>query len=165
MKVYRKQPVEFLITSHIFSKSIPEFLNFLKARLYVENMELLSVLFYYFIILFYLLYYSWQGLHLVFLCQGGHIFEKQNSLRFPGHFKILPWATQERKIWWNAFLLAIMSHSFIFPEFPGVFFKSSDFPEFSLSFPWDFDNFSNSLSFPGFPCFPGLWPPCLILIS
>ena len=28
----------------------------------------------------------------------------------------------------------------------------------SQSFPLDFDNFSNSLSF---SCFPGLWPPCI----
>ena len=33
--------------------------------------------------------------------------------------------------------------------------------QISLSFPWDFDNFSSSLSFPGFP---GLLPPSLLAI-
>ena len=47
---------------------------------------------------------------------------------------------------------------------------SLSFPGFSTkikispSFPWNFDNFSNSLSFPGFPCFPCLWPPCLYIL-
>ena len=58
----------------------------------------------------------------------------------------------------SAFLLAIMSHIFHFPLVFQVFFhKHSNFPEFSR----DFHNFSNSLSFPGFPSFPGLWPPCM----
>ena len=74
------------------------------------------------------------------------------SLRFPGHFKIFPWATQGRTIRWNAFLLAIVSHIF---NFPWVFQVSSAKIQNSLSFPWDFDNISNSLSF------PGLWPPCM----
>ena len=82
--------------------------------------------------------------------QGGHIFEKPNSLRFPGHFKIFPWATQERKIQRNAFLLAIMSH---LVHFPWVFQVLSTKIQISTSFPRGFDNFSNSLSFPGFPCF------------
>ena len=51
----------------------------------------------------------------------------------------------------SAFLLAIMSHIFHFPWVFQAFYKSSDLPEF----PWDFDNFSNSLNF------SGLWPPCL----
>ena len=55
----------------------------------------------------------------------------------------------ERKIWWNAFLLAIMSQNFIFPEF-SRFFPTKI--QISLSFPKDFHSFSNSLSF------PDLWP-------
>ena len=47
--------------------------------------------------------------------QGDDTFEKLNSLSFPGYFKLFPSATQERKIQWNAFLLAIMSHIFHFP--------------------------------------------------
>ena len=37
------------------------------------------------------------------------------------------------------------------------------YSSFFLSFPGfvnKHEHFSNSLSFPGFPCFPGLWPPC-----
>ena len=45
-------------------------------------------------------------------------------------------------------------------HFSWVFQVLSTKTQISLSFPWDFQNFSNSLSFPGFPCFPGLWPPC-----
>ena len=91
------------------------------------------------------------------------------SLRFPGHFKIFPWATPESKIRWNAFLLAIMSYSYIFPEFSTVFPEFSEVfstkIQISPSFPWDFDNFPNSPSFPGFPWFPGLWPPCSYLLD
>ena len=79
------------------------------------------------------------------------------SLSFPGYFKLFPSATQGRKIRWSAFLLAIMLHMF---HFPWVFQVFSTKVQISLSFPWDFDNFSNSLSFPDFPCFPCLWPPC-----
>ena len=45
-------------------------------------------------------------------------------------------------------------------HFPWVFQVFPTKIQISQSFPWDFDNFSNSLSFPGFPCFPDLWPPC-----
>ena len=59
------------------------------------------------------------------------------SLRFPRHFKIFPWAAQERKTRWNAFLLAIMSHSFIFPW---VFQVFSTKIQISLRF-WQFFKF------------------------
>ena len=78
------------------------------------------------------------------------------SPRFSGYLKIFPWATQETKIRWNAFLLAIMSYIF---HFSWVFQVFSTKIQISLSSPWDSDNFSNAPSFPGFPCFPGLWPP------
>ena len=55
----------------------------------------------------------------------------------------------------SVFLLTIMSHIF---HFPWVFQVFSTKVQISLSFPWDFHNFSNSLSF------PGLWPPCQYLI-
>ena len=59
----------------------------------------------------------------------------------------------------SAFLLAIMSHIF---HFPWVFQVFSTKVQISLSFPWDFHSFSNSLSFPRFP---GLWPPCMRRIA
>ena len=65
------------------------------------------------------------------------------SLSFPRHFQIFPWATQEKKIRWNAVLLASMSHILHFREFPGFSTKI----QISPSFPWGFDNFSNSLIF------------------
>ena len=56
--------------------------------------------------------------------------------------------------WW-------LRHIFyIFPKLSRFFYKNLNFPEFSLRF----SNFSNSLSFPGFPCFPGLSPPCWYLL-
>ena len=84
--------------------------------------------------------------------QGGHIFEKLNSLSFPWDFQgILNFSlsNSREKIQWNVFLLAIMSHIL---HFHWVF---QDFLQ-KLKFPWVFNNFTNSLSFPGFP---GLWSP------
>ena len=49
-----------------------------------------------------------------------------------------------------------MSHSFICPEFSRFSPQKFRFPRVFHNF----NNFSNSLSFPGFSCFPGLWPPC-----
>ena len=66
--------------------------------------------------------------------QGDHIFEILNSLSFPRYFK-LSLSNSREKNSMSAFLLAIMSHIFHFPSFPGFFYKSSNFPEFSLSFP------------------------------
>ena len=99
------------------------------------------------------------------LWQDDHVFWETKfpefSLNFPGYFKLFPWATQERKTRWVHFCWRSCHIFFIFPEFPGFFHKNSNFPEFS----WDFHNFSNSLSFPGFPSFPGLWPPCMRRIA
>ena len=96
------------------------------------------------------------------MCQiwirGDHIYEKLNSLSFPGDFqdifKFFP--EQLKREIFNGVHLCFWSHHmlFIFPEFSRFFFLKK------FKFSWDFDNFSNSLSFLGFPYFPGLWPPC-----
>ena len=68
------------------------------------------------------------------------------SLRFPGYFQTFPWVTRERNVCWNTILLTFMLHILHFPQVFHVFIhKNSNFP----------DNFSNSLIFQGFPCFPG----------
>ena len=73
-------------------------------------------------------------------------------MRFPGHLQFFFWATQERKIHRNTSSLAIMAQILHFPwVFPGFSAKTP----IPLRFPWDYYNFSNSLSFLGFS---GLWP-------
>ena len=87
--------------------------------------------------------------------RGDHIYEKLNSLSFPGDFqdifKFFP--EQLKREIFDGVHLCFWSHHmfFIFPEFSRFFFLKK------FKFSWDFDNFSNSLSF---PYFPGLWPPC-----
>ena len=86
------------------------------------------------------------------LKQGDHIFEKLNSLSFPWVFQdILDFSPEQLK-----------REKFDECIFVGNHVTYFSFP---LSFPLDFDNFSNSLSFPGLPCFPGLWPPCKKLVK
>ena len=99
------------------------------------------------------------------LWQDDHIFEKLNSLSFPWVFQgILNFSPEQLKTEKldECLLLPIMSHIF---HFPWVFQVFSTKVQIFLSFPWDFHNFSNSLSFPGFPRFPGLWPPCMRRIA
>ena len=95
---------------------------------------------------------DWQEPHLF---SGWPHFERLNSLsfalRFPGYFQIFPEQLKRENLY-----LGLRHIPYIFPEFSKFYFKNWDFPKFSLSFPWDSDNFSNSLSF---PYFPGLWPP------
>ena len=69
---------------------------------------------------------------------------------------MFPWATQEKKIRWNTFSLVIMPHAFHFLWVFQVFLQKFKFPRVF----WDSANFSNSLGFPAFPCFPGLWAHC-----
>ena len=91
--------------------------------------------------------------------QGGHIFNRLNSLSFPwdfqGIFKFVPEQLKREKFLQYIFICDYATYLTFSQSFPGFSSKI----QISLSFPWDSDNFSNSLSFPGFPCFPGLWPP------
>ena len=89
--------------------------------------------------------------------QGGHIFEKLNSLSFPRDFQgilnFFPEQLKRGKFNEMFFCWRSCPIFFFFPEFSRFFLQK-------LKFPWDFNNFKNFLSFPGFPCFPGLWSPC-----
>ena len=99
------------------------------------------------------------------LWQDDHVFEKLNSLSFPWIFQdilnFFPEQLKREKLDECIFVGDHVAYFSFCLSFPGFFHKSSNFPEFS----WDFHNFSNSLSFPGFPSFPGLWPPCMRRIA
>ena len=81
--------------------------------------------------------------------QGGHIFERLNSLsEFSRVFSIFSLSNAREKICCGTFLFVIMPHILLTfsLSFPGFSSKI----KMSPSFPWDSDNFSNSLSFPWF---------------
>ena len=61
--------------------------------------------------------------------QGNHIFEKLNSLSFPGYFKLFPEQLKREKFDGVHFCWRSCHIFFVFLEFPGFFYKSSNFPE------------------------------------
>ena len=93
---------------------------------------------------------SWEpsNFNLIFsqtkLNQGGHIFEKLNSSSFPWVFQdilnLFPEQLERKKFDECIFVSDHVTYVSFSLSFPGFFYRSSNFPEFSLRF-WQFCKF------------------------
>ena len=96
---------------------------------------------------------------LLLLLQGGHIFEKLNSLSFPRVFleisisKLFPEQLKRENLAGIQFHWHLCQMCYIFPEF-SIFFPQKF--KFRWVFPEILPIFSDSLNYPGFPRFSKL---------